>query len=126
MKKEIFAAAIFALVLGAAIFNVNHLHKMTHELSTLVGAADHDAKQGLWGDASSKVEAALDQWNGADGYTHIFVRHSETDSVSESFYELLGEIYKQDAAGVRAASMELIARLDSIYSMERIRIGTIF
>ena len=125
MKKEIFTAALFVLLLAAAVFNVHHLREMTDGLSSLVGEAYHDAEAGQWESAEAKAEAALARWDAADVYTHIFVRHSETDSVSEAFYEFLGEIYKRDAAGAHAECLALAARLDSIYSMERIRFGTV-
>ena len=67
-----------------------------------------------------------DFWLGADGYTHIFIRHSEIDSTTDAFFELMSDVRSGDAQSASGAYEKLAAHLDSLYTMERVTLGSIF
>lgn len=75
---------------------------------------------------SRSWEKAAQDWLGADGYTHIFIRHSEIDSTTDAFFELMSDVRSGDAQSASGAYEKLAAHLDSLYTMERVTLGSIF
>lgn len=76
--------------------------------------------------AEQELENAAQDWLGADGYTHIFIRHSEIDSTTDAFFELMSDVRSGDAQSASGAYEKLAAHLDSLYTMERVTLGSIF
>jgi hypothetical protein len=126
MKKEIFAVSLLLILFAGSLINIYFLNRLTGDLTDLVIRADESASKEDWGTAQETAEAAAEKWNRYDSYTHIFLKHSEIDSATDAFYELLENIYAQDAGGARGAAQKLTAHLTSLATMERIRLGSIF
>jgi len=126
MKKTAFA---LSLLLGMALlsfWNLHHLEKLTAELSEGVVSVRQLCRKGDLSTAETALDKTLDRWLGSDGYTHIFIRHSEIDAASDIFYDLRGDILAGDAETAEADAEKLLYHLQSIYSMERISLKSIF
>ena len=76
--------------------------------------------------AESELEKTSDAWLAADGYTHIFIRHSEIDSTTDAFFELMSDVRSEDAQSAAGSYEKLLAHLSSLYTMERVTLGSIF
>ncbi|MGM9521272.1 MAG: DUF4363 family protein [Oscillospiraceae bacterium] len=126
MKKEIFAAALLAVILALSLINTHYLSSITTEISGLVEKACAEAESDNWDMSEKYAMRAMDIWHGSDGYTHIVLRHSDIDSMTDDFYELMDHIYEQELGGVKSSSGLVIAHLESMRDMERIRLGSIF
>ena len=63
---------------------------------------------------------------GLEGYTHIFIRHSEIDSTTDAFFELMSDVRSGDAESAAGSYEKLLAHLSSLYTMERVTLGSIF
>lgn len=126
MKKELFAVLMLVIIIAACIFNVYYVSRMTEEILELISLSEQDALAGDWASAVASAEEAVKLWEGAEEYTHIFIRHSEIDSTTDEFYSMLAELYKEDMGGVKAAYKAVSSRIKSIIKMEIPTFGTVF
>lgn len=124
MKKAIGAAVLMVLLFIGAAWNIRYLDQMTEnmvnaiELSRQYSHADNSEA------AMDTLQAVIRDWNEADWYTHIFIRHAEVDATADSFYEALSALQADEA--VDAAYDKLIAHLTSIDTMEHITWKSVF
>ena len=126
MKKEIFALALLLALFALSLWNSHNLDILTGEISELVRQSGSLAEKGDWESAADKAHEAVAMWDEHSSYTHIVLRHSDIDSISDDFYELKSSIFQQEP-GVSAGNAEMvIAHLNSISSIEKLRLGSIF
>lgn len=126
MKKELLAAFILAALTGLAAWNLNHVKELTDSLSSLMCHSYELAFDGFWAQADALAQQGADIWNSSEGYTHIFIRHSEVDLTTDAFGDYLAELYRRDIGGAAGALQKLTAHLESIYEMERITLKSVF
>ena len=97
----------------------------TGELAGTVESSRAAFEDADYGRAEALLRGALSEWEGAEGYTHIFIRHSEIDATADAFCAALGSVAARDASA--AGDYEaLIYRLRGLYGMERLTPGSIF
>lgn len=126
MKKEIFAAALLAALFLGALLNIRYMEGFIGGLGGMIDESRAYCEAGDLAGAEELLRSAIDEWNAADSYTHIFIRHSEIDSASDAFYELLSYVASGDADGASGAYEKLSAHLSSLYTMERVTPGSVF
>lgn len=126
MKRVITAAVLLLLLVLASVWNIRRVDSLTGELETLLRRSEQAALDGSFDQAEDIASDALTLWLAADSYTHIFIRHSEIDSTSDAFYELLERVSERDADGLPSAYAKLLYHLDSIAAMEHVTLGSIF
>ncbi|MGN1003169.1 MAG: DUF4363 family protein [Oscillospiraceae bacterium] len=126
MRRMYAGALILAILLAASLFNVAYLDGKVAELEAMVDEAAAKAEGGDFDAASRSLQRAIDTWNGMEGYTHIFIRHSEIDGATDAFYEYLSDLCAGDGGSARGSCQKLRAHLESIASMEHVTIGSIF
>ena len=80
MRRELAAGALLLCLIAASLFNLRHLHGLTDELCSLVEASQSACEAGSFEKAEVLLRSAMDSWESAEGYTHIFVRHSRSCS----------------------------------------------
>ena len=126
MKREIAAVAVLLLLAVGSWINLNHLKNFTAELTELLELSRAYCESGRFDLAEEELEKASDAWLAADGYTHIFIRHSEIDSTTDAFFELMSDVRSEDAESSAGSYEKLLAHLSSLYTMERVTLGRIF
>ena len=126
MKKEIAAAVILALLFIGVLVNINVASNIILSLEDDVAAAYESAQNGDFDRAKPLLDAAVEHWMSLDGYTHIFIRHSEINSTTEAFFQLKSDIYAEDMGAVEGSDGLLISTLDSLMTMEQLSFGSIF
>ena len=126
MKKEIAAAVILALLFIGVLVNINVASNIILSLEDDVAAAYESAQNGDFDRAKPLLDAAVEHWMSLDGYTHIFIRHSEINSTTEAYFQLKSDIYAEDMGAVEGSYGLLIATLDSLMTMEQLSFGSIF
>ena len=126
MIKEVMAALLLIALLVAAVLNISGVSKLTDDITKTVETAVSAAKRGDWDDAIESAEKAVSLWKNNDNYTHIVLRHSQIDTVSEALYDFLLEAYDKNAERLSAAAEAAIYHLDSVAQMERVRLGSVF
>ena len=126
MKKELIFGLILAALFVLVALNIYVLSGLCGKLQILIDDSRQSMEAGDWDTAIEKAEEAEKLWNKADPYTHIVVRHSEIDSASDAFYELLKALYSEEDGEAKGSYMLLDAHLTSIVGMEKIKLGSIF
>ncbi|MGI6027356.1 MAG: DUF4363 family protein [Candidatus Scatomorpha sp.] len=126
MKREIAAGAVILLLAIGSWINLNYLKNFTGGLEEQLELSRAYCDSGRFDLAEDVLAEAADEWLGADGYTHIFIRHSEIDSTTDAFFELMSDVRSGDAQSAAGSYEKLLARLSSLYTMERVTLGSIF
>ena len=126
MKKEIISLTILLLVFAGTLINIKVNDHLIEELETEVKGAYSSLSSGDFSKAEEAVNAVTERWLRLDGYTHIFIRHSEISSTTEAFFNFMADVKSADADSAKGSYGLLMAQLDSLKTMEHISIGSIF
>ena len=126
MKKEIAAAIILIALFAGVMVNIKVSGNIILSLEDDVTAAYESARNGDFDRAKPQLDAAIEHWMSLDGYTHIFMRHSEINSTTEAYFQLKSDIYPEDIGAAEGSYSLLMADLDSLMTMEQISFGSIF
>ena len=125
MKKEIIAAALLLLVLFGSVYNITVIDRVLYGLEDEVTQAYTSAVAGDYATAKTQMRSAAAHWQALDGYTHIFIRHTEIDSATDAFFTLLSDIAAEDAGNAEGSYGLLIAHLESLRTIEHPTFGSI-
>lgn len=127
MKKELFALVLlFSLIMGAG-FHVRHINRLTAALTEQIDLSESAAEHGDLKAAEYYINSAIELWESADSYTHIFITHSEIDAASDCFYEAAASLSEDESSNARKAAFNALRyHIESIAGMERVSTGSIF
>ena len=125
MRNAYVALALLVLIFIGTLINIHYLDGFVDELESYVIESGEHADAGDYQAAERSLRQAIDLWNSSDGYTHVFIRHSEINSTSDAFYELLGDILDENADSAAADREKLLYQLESIRSIEHLTPGSI-
>ena len=125
-KREFAAAAVLVLLAAVSVWNLKAADDLTERLMISLERSQECSQALDMRGAEKYLDKALELWLKADGYTHIFIRHSEIDSTSDAFFELKESISGGDITAAKAAYEKLMYHLESIDSMEHPSFGSIF
>ena len=126
MKKELIAAVLLAIIFAGVMLNIRASEKIVSSLMSEVDAAYAQLKSGDSKSAAETLDKAIEHWLTLDGYTHIFIRHSEINSTTEAFFQFRSDIGSGDADAAEGSYGLLSETLRSIMTMEQISLGSIF
>lgn len=126
MKKELIAAVLLAVIFAGVMLNIRASEKIVSSLMSEVDAAYAQLKSGDSESAAETLDKAIEHWLTLDGYTHIFIRHSEINSTTEAFFQFRSDIGSGDADTADGSYGLLSETLRSIMTMEQISLGSIF
>lgn len=126
MKRELCALLFLLALFGAAAWNIRRADSLTLELEQHLALSQKALLAGDRSYAEEELEAAVRIWENAKRYTHVFLRHTEIDSVSDAFFQLLQGIRAGDGKELSAAYDLLRYHLDSVAYMEHINLGSVF
>ena len=124
MKREIFAVALLLGLLTLSLYNIRYIENKSQTLNSYIEKAEKHYLSGDRQGAAEDIEASLKLWLGWDSYSHVMLRHSEVDVITESYYELLKELEGDDAV-TKASFGKLKEELNSIITKERINVRSI-
>lgn len=125
MRKLMLGAGILAALLVGTIFNAKMFDDRVGELSGKIESASSLLASGSTEEGLKLLENTAEEWDGFEGYTHIFMRQGEIDAVCDAFYDYLGSVREngEDNTGARD---RLLYRLDIMARSEKLRLGSIF
>ena len=117
MKKEFFAfIALIALIIGAVVSTI-HLQKIVNTMSQHILSAKEAYLKEDYSLAENELSFAKNIWLENDAYTHIFIRHSEIDATTDSYYTALSQLSQKDPSVIY--SLDAVQyHISSILSME--------
>ena len=126
MKKEIFAIALLLTLFAAGAYNTHFLKGFTTEICDSLAVSEASLDAGNNGRALALAEQAHDEWHSHDGYTGVFIRHTEIDYVTYGFHELISVLESDEPESAGALYAGLIEHVRSLYEMERTTLGNVF
>ena len=126
MKKEIVAIVLLLLILAGNIWNRKRLDKLIDDLNVLTEEAYSSAQSADWRGAEAAARNAEETWTGAHAYTHIFIRHTDVDTLTSSLCEYRGAIFGRDDGDILASYLCLKAGLSCLRDMETLSAGSVF
>ena len=125
MKRELAAIIVLVLLIAGSWLNLRCLDSLTGVLEEKLILSQNAAEAGSMDIAEEALTDALDIWLSADGYTHIFIRHAEIDTISDAFYELYDALLSSENDALEAAYGKLIYHLDSVAEIEHLSLRSI-
>lgn len=125
MRREYTAMIILALLMLGAWLNLRHMDSLTERIEAKLELSQKAAEQGSMDVSEKALLDALDMWLGADGYTHIFIRHSEIDAISDSFYELYDALRSGETDALAPAYEKVIYHLESVNDIEHLSLRSL-
>ncbi len=126
MKKEAVALALLLLILAGNLWNQRRLDALTTGLLHLASDAYDAAQRQDWAGAARAAEEAEKRWLEAERYTHIFLRHTDVDALTEALCELRAGAAGQEKRGLLAPYLRFKALLTGLRDMEKLRFGSVF
>ena len=126
MKKAVIALVLLGLLAGVSLYNIRYLDRFTSRMEAQVQRSRACWVLGDTSGAIRELSLALADWYGSESYTHVFIRHSEVNDVTDAFYDVFAALSGEDAASAGSQYDRLIAHLDSIDTMEHITVKSVF
>lgn len=117
---------MLAVIFAGVMLNIRASERIVSSLMSEVDAAYAQLKGGDNESAVKTIDRTIERWLMLDGYTHIFIRHSEINSTTEAFFQFKSDISSGDADTAEGSYGLLSETLRSIMTMEQISLGSIF
>lgn len=126
MKKEIISALLLLLIFSGVLINIRINERIVSSLINEVDMSYENLKNGNEDKAMQQLDNAIEHWLNLDGYTHIFIRHSEINSTTDAFYGFRSDVGSGDADAANGSYGLLKETLLSLMTMEQISLGSVF
>jgi hypothetical protein len=126
MKKELCAAITLILLIMVAFGNLVHLNTLTEQITAHIDYSLLYCSLDDYAAAHTETQKALELLENSERYTHVFVRHTDVDSLSETFYDILSAIQNREKYEAEYLLEKLRYRTNNILKMEMISLGSIF
>ncbi|MDR1589533.1 MAG: DUF4363 family protein [Oscillospiraceae bacterium] len=126
MIKEFLAAALLAALFIGAVANIRALDSLRVSIVLMIDEAEHAAGADDPDAAARAAEDAARLWENSDAYTHIVLRHSVIEDVSDKLGELAKAAYAGNSGEVIGAAKNARSRMESVVEIERVKMGSIF
>lgn len=124
MKREYIAIFLIVAIFALAMINIRYIDNKTQALEYNIVTAEKLYFGGDKEGAVSDITASLDAWLSWDSYSHIMLRHSEIDVITDEYYDLLSELQGENETP-KASFEKLKEDLRSLVSKERITLRSI-
>ena len=115
---------LILLFLGS-LYNIRVMDNMVETLESGVQSSFDAARSNDFEKAALLIDEAAGDWLSRDGYTHIFIRHSEIDSTTDAFFEYISDISAEEKGSAEGSFEKLMAHLDSLKTIEHISFGSV-
>ena len=125
MRREGIAIVLLILLLGILLGNIRYLDNLVEDIEEAVSRSSAAWERGNTQLAVSELETAMERWQSAADYAHIFLRQSEIDAVSDAFFDLFASLRDKEKQS-RDDYLRLFYHLDSLERMDALRLSSIF
>lgn len=125
MRREVIAIVLLILLLGILLGNIRCLDNLVEDIEEAVSSSSAAWERGDTQLAVSELETAMERWQSAADYAHIFLRQSEIDAVSDAFFDLFASLRDEEKQS-RDDYLRLFYHLDSLERMDALRLSSIF
>lgn len=126
MKRELGAMALLMALVLVALWNMRRADFLVGQIDMNLVRAEHALESGDFDRALSAVDYGLSLWNSARGYTSVFLRHADVDSVADAFHDLRELLMQRSADAAPAGFARLRYHLGTTDRMEHLSLGSVF
>lgn len=126
MRREIFAGVLLLLILAGSIMNSKYAGGQIDDLLETLDESKQLAEIGSYAEAEELVASALEHWESLSVYTHIMIRHSSVDDVTNCLYDLMSFLGSADGGALRGAYSKAESCLKGIMEIERVTLQSVF
>lgn len=124
MKKEIFAIITILLLIVASLINIFHLNSLIDSMSAHINEAIFALNVGDMSIAESELNNALKIWLNSNKYTHVFIRHTEIDAITDAYFDALAAIKSKNNSAITLIEQTKY-HLESILSIEKLSLESV-
>ena len=125
MKRLIIGLAIVAALFAGSLWNARCLEDGVNALLADAERAEMLAEQGDFSEAARALRTSMTQWEELERRARIFIHHTETDSVSDAYFEALDCLLSGDA-GFMGSLERLRFHLSDLCEEERMSWASVF
>ena len=125
MKRLILGLAILAALFAGSVWNARCLEKEVNALLAGAEAAETLCEQGDFSAAAGALRGSMTQWESLERRARVFIHHTETDSVSDAYFEALDCLLSGDA-GYKGSLERLRFHLSDLCEEELVSWSTVF
>ncbi len=125
MRREVIAIMLLILLLGILLGNIRYLDNLVEDIEEAVSRSSAAWERSNTQLAVSELETAMERWQSAADYAHIFLRQTEIDAVSDAFFDLSASLHGEEKDS-RDDYLRLFYHLDSLERMDALRLSSIF
>ena len=125
MKRLVAGLAIVCALFAGSAWNARCLEKEVNALLADAETAETLCEQGAFSEAAQTLRASMTRWESLERRARVFINHSETDSVSDAYFEALDCLLSGDA-GYMGSLERLRFHLSDLCEEERVSWSTVF
>lgn len=118
MKQLLIYTGMLVAIFCAALGNTVRVENITDQIAGHLEEAEAAVIQGDWEKADGLTEEAHQEWEKAEAYFCIVLRHADTDEVSNGFQEVIGFLQWQDEAEYTSTNHALIKKVRHLAEVE--------
>lgn len=126
MKKELFAGALLLALFAGSIINTHYIRSLADELTDKLELSSAYCENGSYDLALTSAKEAMERWDSVSHYAGVFIRHSETDSITYALDDLTATLASDEPADAAELYASLETHVDSLYEYERVSLANIF
>ena len=125
MKRLIAGLAILCGLFAGGVWNAGCLDDGVNALLADAETAETLAAQGDFSEAARTLRDSMTQWETLERRARVFINHTETDSVSDAYFEALDCLLSGDA-GYMGSLERLRFHLSDLCEEEQVSWATVF
>ena len=125
MKRLIIGLAIVIALLAGSVWNARCLDESVNALLADAGTAEAFAEQGDFSQAARTLRSSMEEWEKLERRARVFIHHTQTDSVSDAYFEALDCLLSGDA-GYKGSLERLRFHLSDLCEGEHVSWASVF
>ena len=125
MKRLISGLAVIVALFAGSAWNANCLDKSVNALLSDTETAEALCERGEFSAAAEMLRGSIEDWKTLERRARVFINHTETDSVSDAYFEALDCLLSGDA-GYMGSLERLRFHLSDLCEEEHVSWATVF
>ena len=125
MKRLILGLAIVAALFAGSAWNARCLEDGVNALLADAETAETLCEQGDFSEAARALRGSMEKWETLERRARVFIHHTQTDSVSDAYFEALDCLLSGDA-GYMGSLERLRFHLSDLCEEERVSWSSVF
>jgi len=126
MVKEIFAIIMLLLIFFVTMYNTWYIDDLVDRIMDKVDASEAYALQGNSESSIEEMTKATDIWEESNSYIRSHLDQTNTDHITDGFYNVLGDLISEDFNHAGISYSWLRTHLIGLADMEKISLTSIF